>query len=41
VSKLADNVIQDTNPIEDYPDSIKDIQVLETIKAGRSIFVVK
>jgi predicted amidohydrolase YtcJ len=41
VGKLADLVILDTNPIEVDPASIKDIQVLETIKAGRSIFVVK
>ena len=38
VGKLADLVILDRNPLEIDPASIKDIVVLETIKAGRSIY---
>lgn len=38
VGKLADFVILDKNPIKVSPDTIKDIQVLETIKEGKSVF---
>lgn len=38
VGKLADLVILDRNPLKVEPASIKDIVVLETIKAGRSIY---
>ena len=36
--KLADIVILDKNPLKVEPDAIKDIQVVETIKEGVSIF---
>lgn len=36
--KMADFVILDKNPLKITPDAIKDIQVLETIKEGRTIF---
>jgi predicted amidohydrolase YtcJ len=36
--KLADLVILDQNPLKVAPDTIKDIQVMETIKEGVSIF---
>ena len=36
--KLADLVILDQNPLKIKPDKIKDIQVLETIKNGESVF---
>ena len=39
--KLADLVILDKNPLKVEPDTIKDIQVMETIKEGNSIFVRK
>jgi predicted amidohydrolase YtcJ len=31
-------VILDKNPLKVTPDSIKDIQVLETIKEGQTVF---
>jgi len=36
--KLADLVILDRNPLSADPDSIKDIQVVETIKEGKTIY---
>lgn len=37
--KLADLVILNKNPLKAEVDEIKDIQVLETIKEGRSVFI--
>jgi predicted amidohydrolase YtcJ len=39
--KLADMVILDKNPLKVEPDAIKDIQVVETIKEGVSIYKKK
>jgi hypothetical protein len=36
--KLADLVILDKNPLKDDPIILKDIQVMETIKEGKSIY---
>ena len=36
--KLADMVILDKNPLKVIPDAIKDIQVLQTIKEGVTVF---
>jgi len=36
--KLADLVILDKNPLKVAPDAIKDIQVVETIKEGQTVF---
>ena len=36
--KLADIVILDKNPLKVAPDTIKDIQVIETIKEGQTVF---
>ncbi|WP_111671839.1 amidohydrolase [Algoriphagus litoralis] len=36
--KLADLVILDNNPLKVEPDAIKDIQVIETIKEGTTVF---
>ena len=36
--KLADMVILDKNPLKVVPDTIKDIQVVETIKEGLTVF---
>lgn len=36
--KIADLVILDKNPLKVKPDAIKDIQVVETIKDGQSIY---
>lgn len=36
--KLADLVILDKNPLKVAPDTIKDIQVVETIKEGQTVF---
>jgi hypothetical protein len=38
VGKLADLVILDKNPLTVDPKTIKDIKVVETIKAGKSIY---
>ena len=38
VGKLADLVILSANPLRVDPMQIKDIQVLETLKAGKSIY---
>ncbi|WP_434036395.1 amidohydrolase [Formosa sp. 4Alg 33] len=37
--KLADLVILDKNPLKVAPDTIKDIQVVETIKEGQTVFI--
>jgi hypothetical protein len=37
--KLADLVVLSANPLKVQPMAIKDIQVLETIKEGRSIYI--
>ena len=36
--KLADLVILDNDPLKVEPDAVKDIQVLETIKEGVSLY---
>jgi predicted amidohydrolase YtcJ len=36
--KLADLVILDKNPLKVDPMTLKDIQVMETIKEGKSIY---
>jgi hypothetical protein len=36
--KLADLVILDKNPLKVDPITLKDIQVMETIKEGKSIY---
>jgi imidazolonepropionase-like amidohydrolase len=36
--KLADLVILDKNPLKVDPMTLKDIKVMETIKAGKSIY---
>ncbi|MGM8887912.1 amidohydrolase, partial [Psychrobacter sp. 1U2] len=36
--KLADLVILDANPLTAAPDSIKDIEVVQTIKEGKTIY---
>lgn len=40
-SKLADMVILDRNPLTVDPMTIKDIKVVETIKEGKTVYVVK
>ena len=37
--KLADMVILDANPVKVEPDAIKDIQVIETIKDGETVYL--
>jgi predicted amidohydrolase YtcJ len=41
IGKLADLVILDKNPLKVAPDTIKDILVLETIKEGKSIYLLR
>lgn len=41
VGKKADLVILDKNPLSVSPDEIKDIQVLETIKDGKTLYMKK
>ena len=36
--KMADLVILDKNPLKEAPEDIKDIQVVETIKEGETVF---
>jgi predicted amidohydrolase YtcJ len=38
VGKLADFVVLSEDPLKADPMTIKDIQVLETIKEGKTIF---
>jgi len=38
--KLADLVVLDQNPMRVDPAAIKDITVMETIKAGKSVFTL-
>jgi len=38
--KLADFVILDKNPLKVEPMTIKEIQVVETVKEGESIYVM-
>ena len=38
--KLADLVILDRNPLKVDPAAIKDIKVMGTIRAGRSVFTL-
>lgn len=41
VGKLADLVVLDKNPVKVEPQEIKDIQVMETIKEGETVFTRK
>ena len=41
VGKLADMVVLDANPLKIEPLKIKDIQVLRTIKSGKTIYQAK
>jgi hypothetical protein len=38
VGKLADFVVLDENPLKVEPNTLRDLQVMETIKAGVSIY---
>ncbi|KZX76156.1 hypothetical protein A3715_21415 [Oleiphilus sp. HI0009] len=38
VGKRADMIVLDQNPLELSPEILKDIQVLETIKDGRTVY---
>ena len=40
VGKLADFVVLNKNPLEILRDKIKEIQVLETIIRGKSVFKI-
>ncbi|WP_295890468.1 amidohydrolase [uncultured Vibrio sp.] len=41
VGKLADMVILDSNPLEIEPALLKDIQVIETIKEGNTVYSIE
>ena len=41
VGKLADLVILDRNPLKGDPMTIKDINVVETIKEGKTVYRIK
>ena len=41
VGKIADMVILDKNPLVIDPKDINSIKILETIKAGKSVFSVR
>ena len=39
--KTADFIILDRNPLEIPEEEVKDVKVLETIKEGKQIYVLK
>ncbi|MGL6260831.1 hypothetical protein [Vibrio sp. WXL103] len=38
---MADMIIIDQNPLEIEPQALKELKVLETIKEGQSVYLVK